>query len=186
MANEEVLLHSDFLKFPCSWSPDGRFILYFNNENSGDLMVLPLGGDRKPYPFAATPFSEGEGVFSPDGKWVAYTSNESGHNEIYVRPFPGPGAAYAVSVSGGSSPRWRRDGKELYFLSPDSKLMATPVEMRGAAFATGTPQALFTVHPVFAPGKQQYDVTRDGRFLVVIELGTTEPIHILLNWKRPQ
>src|SRR5260370_34481237 len=84
-------------------------------------MVLPLAGDRKPFPFLSTQFSEAQGAFSPDGKWVAYQSNESGRYEIHVRPFPGPGGQWQVSTSGGISPRWRGGGEELYYISPDSK-----------------------------------------------------------------
>ena len=125
------------------------------------------------------------GVFSPDGKWVAYDSDESGRLEVYVRPFPGPGAAWQVSTGGGTSPRWRADGRELYFMAPDSTLMAAPFNSHGSAFTAGKPQALFRTHIFFAPSKQQYDVSRDGRFLVVTQLEDTsaEPIHILLNWK---
>src|ERR1017187_2296929 len=100
-------------------------------------MVLPLTGDRKPYPFVRTQFSEDEGIFSPDGKWVAYESDESGRSEVYVRPFPGPGTPFPISTGGGANPRWSRDRKELYFVAPDSMLMAAPVTARGAAFVAG-------------------------------------------------
>jgi eukaryotic-like serine/threonine-protein kinase len=95
---------------------------------------------------------------------VAYDSDDSGHFEVYVRPFPGPGAAWQVSTAGGTSARRSANGKELYFLAPDSNLMAAPVTVRGSAFATGTPQALPRTHTIFFPPTQQYDVTRDGRF----------------------
>ena len=190
--SEEVLLESADGKRPNSWSPDGRFILYNSTQNNGDLMVLPLAdnqkpGDRKPFPFLRTPFNEQQGAFSPDGKWVAYQSDESGRFEVYVRPFPGPGGQWQVSTAGGSSPRWRADGKELYYLAPDLKLMAAAVVTQGASITPGTPEALFQTHIVVAPQKQQYDVARDGRFLINTELesATTEPIHLLLNWKPP-
>lgn len=183
---ETLLLKSDVLKFPCSWSPDGRFIIYWAQEHGGELMVLPLFGDRKPFPFLNTPFGGQGAVFSPDGKWVAYESNESGRFEVYVRAFPGPGPARPVSTAGGGSARWRRDGKELYFLAPDSTLMAASVTVHGSAFEAGTPQALFRTHAVYFPGAPQYDVSRDGRFLIVTELESAgEPIHVLLNWKPP-
>jgi Tol biopolymer transport system component len=188
---EEILLQSADNKRPNSWSPDGRFILYHSSLNNGDLMVLPLTDDRKPFPLLSTPFNEQQGAFSPDGKWVAYQSNESGRDEIYVRPFPGPGGQWQVSTGGGIMPRWRADGPvgkyELYYVAPDDKLMAVLVAIQGAALAPGTPEALFQTHMPSAPYRPQYDVARDGRFLVdtVAETTPIEPIHLLLNWKPP-
>jgi hypothetical protein len=118
---------------------------------------------------------------------VAYQSDESGRNEIYVRPFAGPGGKWQVSTGGGSSPRWRADGKELYFIAPDLKLMAAAAMAQAATFTPGTPEALFQTHLAPAAFTQQYDVARDGRFLINTELqeASTEPIHLLLNWKPP-
>ncbi|MGD1068598.1 MAG: protein kinase [Bryobacteraceae bacterium] len=188
---EQVLLQSADTKRPNSWSPDGRFILYYSLLNNGDLMVLPLTGDRKPFPFLSTPFNEQQGAFSPDGKWVAYQSNESGRDEIYVRPFPGPGGQWHVSTGGGISPRWRADGKELYYVAPDDKLMAVPVAAQsvaqGAALAPGTPEALFQTQMPRIAFRPQYDVARDGRFLIDTGLpdSSAEPIHLLMNWRPP-
>ena len=192
---EALLLHSADNKRPTAWSPDGRVILYASALNNGDLMVLPMTGtgDREPFAFLSTPFNEAQGVFAPDGTWVAYQSNESGRNEIYVRPFPGPGGQWQISTGGGTSPRWRKDGKELYYLSPDNKMMAVPVAIQrtaqGGTFVPGTPTALFQTHIGLAPGtnKPNYDVARDGRFLINTALDdtSTEPIHLLLNWKPP-
>ena len=136
-------------------------------------MVLPLTGDRTPFPFLSTPFNELEGVFSPDGNWVAYQSNESGRFEVYVRPFPGPGGQSVVSTGGGNSPRWRPDGKELYYLAPDARLMAATVVTQGATLTPGTPEALFQTHITQGTNRQQYDVARDGRFLINTELERT-------------
>jgi eukaryotic-like serine/threonine-protein kinase len=186
--SEELLLQSAELKRPDSWSPDGRYILYWSAQNNGDLMVLPLTGDRKPFAFLSTRFNEQSGVFSPDGKWVAYQSDESGRDEIYVRPFPGPGGQWQASTGGGISPRWRADGKELYYLAPDLKLMAAAVVPQGGAVAPGTPEALLQTHAASNTVRQPYDVARDGRFLIVTDLETTftEPIHLLLNWHPPR
>jgi Tol biopolymer transport system component/predicted Ser/Thr protein kinase len=185
--SEELLLQSAETRRANSWSPDGRFILYYSAQNNGDLMVLPLTGDRKPYAFLSTPFNEDQGFFSPDGKWVAYESNESGRNEIYVRPFPGPGGQWQVSTGGGSMPRWRADGKELYYLAPDLKLMAAGVTVQGASLAPGTPEALFQTHVGVNANGQPYNVGRDGRFLILteVESASSEPIHLLQNWHPP-
>jgi Tol biopolymer transport system component len=180
---EDLLLQSPDFKRPNSWSPDGRFILYSVTNNNGDLMVLPLTGEHA-FPFLSTPFNEQQGIFSPDGKWVAYQSDGSGSFEVYVRPFPGPGGEAQVSAGGGHSPRWRADGKELYYISPDFKLMAVKVGVQGAAFTAGIPKSLFQTHINQATNRPQYDVSRDGRFLVLTDLPdtSTEPIHLLVNW----
>jgi serine/threonine protein kinase len=181
---DELLLQSPDFKRPNAWSPDGRFILYWVGSNKGDLMVLPLNGGL-PFPFVSSPFNEQQGVFSPDGKWVAYQSDESGSPEVYVRPFPGPGGEAQVSAGGGHSPRWRSDGRELYYISPDLKLMAAKVRVQGAAFTAATPASLFQTHINQATNRPQYDVARDGRFLILTDLPdtSTEPIHLLVNWK---
>ena len=155
-------------------------------------MVLPVLSERngKPYPFLSTPFTETNGVFSPDGKWVAYHSNESGRNEVYVRPFPGPGGVWQISAGGGMFPRWRADGKELYYLAPGNKLMAAAITAapgtRPGAITPGQPAALFTANFARGTARPQYDVARDGRFLVNVELSdaATPPITLLQNWKQ--
>jgi Tol biopolymer transport system component len=178
----------------CDWSPDGRFLLYIavDPKTRGDLWVLPLHGDRKPFPLLATSAIEQWGQFSPDGRWVAYQSNESGRFETYVRPFPGPGGQWPVSTSGGIQPRWRRDGKELYYLAPDGKLMAASIDAKGATLAVTTPVALFQPHIVgggtwFVGNAQQYDVAPNGRFLVNVETESgSPPVTLVLNWKPKQ
>ena len=116
-----------------SWSADGRFILYTLGESGSnpDVWVLPLEGDRKPFPFLQTPFKETQARFSPNGRWVAYVSNESGRNEVYVQTFPASGGKWPVSTKGGTSPLWRGDGKELFYDSGDGKLMAVEVKTGG-------------------------------------------------------
>jgi serine/threonine-protein kinase len=122
-----------------------------------------------------------------NGRWVAYTSNESGRDEVYVRPFPQLGGQWQIAIGGGAMPRWRSDGKELYCLAPDKKLMAATVSGTGRTFVTGTPEALFQTRMAPANNRQSYDVGRDGRFLIVTQLddASTEPIHLLLNWRPP-
>jgi Tol biopolymer transport system component len=119
---ETLLLASAKYKLADDWSPGGRFLLY---TTGADLWALPLDGDRKPVAVARMPFSEDYGRFSPDGHWIAYQSDESGPYEIYVQPFPGPGAKTQVSTTGGTLPTWRRAGRELFYLAND-RLMAVP------------------------------------------------------------
>ena len=135
--SEGALLEGGLGKFPADWSPDGRFILYMAGGAAigrSDLLVLPLFGDRKPFPFLESSFVETRGQFSPDGRWIAYASNESGQLEIYVARFPEPGERRRVSTAGGLWPRWRRDGTELVYLAPDNTLTAATVNGEGATF----------------------------------------------------
>jgi serine/threonine protein kinase len=195
---DELLLESDQIKVPCDWSPDARFLLFRNTDpQSGfDLWVLPFSGDKKAFPFLKTPFEEQRGQFSPNGKWIAYDSNESGRFEIYVQPFPGPGGKVQISTEGGAQPRWNKNGKEIFYVSLDSKMMAAPVKSSpdGQSLETGTPAALFPVRvaggPVSGAGfSQQYAVSSDGqRFLVnlAVDDGAPSPITLILNWKPPK
>jgi Tol biopolymer transport system component/tRNA A-37 threonylcarbamoyl transferase component Bud32 len=185
---EEVLLEDNLDKLPVSWSPDGRFILYVTGANTprtgNDLFVLPLSGDRKSVPFLNTQFNEGLGQFSPDGRWVVYASNEAGRFEVYVAPFPGPGGKWQISTGGGSWPRWRRDGAEIFYIGPDNKLMAAAVNSKGSNFDVGAVKPLFETHAVTA-FRYSYAVSADGqRFLIntVPEQAASAPITVVVNW----
>jgi len=190
--NEEVVLKSSESKSPYDWSPDGRYLLYAarSRGTSLDLWVLPLAGDnRKPWLYLKTEFDEDSGQFSPDGRFVAYNSNESGKNEIYVQPFPAPsGGKWRVSNEGGTQPRWRRDGKEMFYVSKDAKLMAVEVSLN-PVFKAGIPKALFPVS--YNGSSNEYDVATDGqRFLVNSIFPGTEPgspasphLTVVLNWQ---
>ena len=196
---EERLVTSDQLKIATSWSADGRFLLYFSidPQTGYDLWVLPMVGAHTPSVFLKTPFRETWGAFSPDGRWVAYQSNESGQNEIYLRPFAPPGAAgtaagtatgqWQVSTAGGIHPVWRPDGKELYFLDPAGAMMAAPITVTGQTPEPGVPVKLFPTRiyggGVDAQQNRQYDVAPDGRFLIntVLE-SAAAPITLIQNW----
>jgi len=190
---EEPLVASLESKVSPHWSPDGRFILYsqVNTTTNVDLLLLDVTGDRKSRPFLQTNFIEAQGRFSPDGHWVAYISNETGRFEVYVQSFPTAGAKVAVSTGGGSQPQWRGDGRELYYYTPDRKLMAVEVTGEGSTFKIGTAQPLFELRISGAgidrgfPGIGYYTVTRDGkRFLVAGSPDNQEPqqITVLVNW----
>jgi len=171
---------------PTDWSSDGEYVLFLVSapESGNDLWVLPLAGDKNPYKFLATPAEEMHGNFSPDGHFVAYTSNESGRFEVYVETFPRSERRWPVSTNGGYEPRWRADGREIYYLSEDRKLMAVSV---GAGPAFGVPQPLFQtrVPPEVSANRTHYVSSRDGkRFLVNTEIGDPlpTPIMVVLNW----
>lgn len=187
---DELLLQTDRDAFPDDWSSDGRFILYEVNagpQTRFDLWVLPLFGDRQPFPFLQGEFDETHAQFSPDGRFVAYVSNESGRPEVYVQSFPGPGGKWQVSTGGGDQPQWRRDGKELFYVAPDKNLMAVPVTV-GGSFETGTPVSLFRTRvrtTALTDERNNYIFTPDGqRFLIsnLLEEGNKQPIMVVLNW----
>ncbi len=189
----EVILHSEGVKTPDDWSRDGRFVIYMQRNKAGtDLWVLPLEGDRKPVPYLVTQFNEGQAKFSPDGHWVVYTSNESGTKEVYVQPFPvSSGGKWVVSNGGGSQPRWSRDGKELFYFSPDSMLMEVSVTATGGTFQPGVPKPLFRAAILGGTGggpgvAWRWDISQDGkRFLMdtALEEATAAPVTVVLNWQ---
>ena len=148
-ADEQPLLVTPQDKTALDWSPDGRLLLYSTqNLNTGsDLWALPMTGERKPFPVVQTSFDEIEGQFSPDGRWLAYASNESGRYEIYISPFPESGGKRQVSTAGGTQPRWRAEGRELSYVSPDNRLMAVPIRVAsdGRRPDARAPVALFPV-----------------------------------------
>ena len=176
------------------WSPDGKYVLYsdYQDKTKYDLWLLPIDGDHKPIPYLQTPFSELRGQFSPDGRWMAYVSDESGRYEVYVQTVPASGPKWQVSNAGGDFPRWRRDGKELYFIAADQQLMAVPVKVSSGSSATfepGAPQPLFRIEPVAASpvAAGLYVPTANGeRFLVNVQAGgegsQAPPITLVLNW----
>jgi Tol biopolymer transport system component len=175
------------------WSPDGRFLLYVTLEPTRgfDLWALPMYGEHTPIAVVQTQFNEGLAVFSPDGRWIAYESDKTGRHEIYVRPFPGPGNDFLASTSGASQVRWSRDGKELFYIGADDRLMAQPITASsdGKTVDFGTPTPLFATG-ILSPGvntfRPQYAVSPDGRSFVLQSLvgqATASPITIILNWK---
>ena len=178
-----------FASAPSDWSRDGRFLLYTDLQegNALHLWVLPMSGDRKPGRLLSGSSADIEGQFSPDGHWVAYSSNESGRWQVYVAPFPGPAKKYQISTEGGQQPRWRSDGKELFFLSADRKLMAVSLRT-GSPFEFSQPTPLFETHahePITAEEFFTYDNSADGRrFLINVDAEQTSPrpVDIILNW----
>ena len=169
--------------YPCSFSPDSRFLVFVaQKEFQYDLWALPLQGDRRAFPVVASPAVEQDAQFSPDGRYLAYMSDESGRLEIYVMAFPGPGARWQVSQNGGIEPRWRRDGKELFFFAPDNRLMAAQVETDGESFKVGAIEPLFQARSMGFG--YRYDAAADGQsFLVATGLPQElSPITVVTDW----
>ena len=179
----KLLLHNGFDNFSNDWSRDGKYILYTRGT---DLWFLTLP-ELKSSLFLKAPSVLRNGQFSPDGKWVAYASNETGKWEIYVTSFPDARDKWQVSTGGGEQPRWRGDGRELFYLSSDGKMMATPVKA-ATNFDAGAPVSLFQAtprQPLSSRDQFAYDVSRDGqRFLILTQVRQAEtvPMSVVLNW----
>jgi dipeptidyl aminopeptidase/acylaminoacyl peptidase len=183
-------LESAVSKTPNDVSPDGKYLLYreFNPGTRGDLKVVPLTGERRPFTFIASADEETNGDFSPDGHWVAYTSDESGRKEVYVASFPEPARRFRVSGEGGSQPRWSRDGKELFYVR-SGQLIAAAVGRREDDLVFGESRALFRFplstqsDPAF-DAFTNYDVAPDGRFLANLRAGEEATALVLVeNWR---
>jgi Tol biopolymer transport system component/DNA-binding winged helix-turn-helix (wHTH) protein len=186
-ARNELLLNTPGDKTPSDWSADGRFIAYQLRDKERttlSLWVLPLFGSRKPFEFHPSAFARKDGQFSPDGRWMAYTSDDSGREEVYVAGFPEGGTVRKVSINGGSQPRWRRDGHEIFYLSPDNKLMSAVVRERGAALYPGDAHRLFDCQPARVGIGSVYDVSADGqRFVISTRIGKpAPPATLVTNW----
>jgi serine/threonine protein kinase/Tol biopolymer transport system component len=198
---DELLLqlNAQPLLFPSDWSADGRFLIYYRTDPKTqlDIWTLPLVGDRpsnrsgrsdaaegrKAIPFLRGEYNESQGQLSPDGRWMAYVSDESGSQQVYVQSFPTLGGQRQVSSAGGNQPRWRRDGKELFYLAPDRRLMAVAVKT-GETFEADSPRALFRTELNAAALRQSYAVSLDGqRFLLnVSDQAGSPPMTVVLNW----
>lgn len=181
--NDQLLLASDTGKLPSDWSHDGRFITFRQEGLKGNgvwnMWILRLADGQKPFPFLQTEFNEWNAVFSPDGHWLAYQSDESGRFEIYIAPFPGPGGKWQISSGGGVWPKWRSDGKALYYLANQGKLMEVPVTTRGSAVQAGVPRQLFQVRSI-----ENYGPTPDGKRFVILagEERAPAPLNLVTNW----
>jgi Tol biopolymer transport system component len=180
---EKLILATEVDKYPNGWSRDGKYVLY---TEGSDMKYLTFP-ETKSTVFLKSPATCKNAQFSPDGRWVAYASNETGKWEIYVTSFPEARGKWQISTAGGEQPRWRGDGKEMFYLSPDMKMMAVPVKT-GEGFDAGAPAALFQANPreILATSEQViYDVDQSGqRFLINTQVKSTEthPITVILDW----
>ena len=191
----EPLLTSPNLQAPASWSPDGRELIFFEQrpETGFDILALPIEGEREPRVVVGTEYEEGDAVLSPDGRWLAYLSNVTGGPEIWVLPYPGPGAPLRISPNGGTEPVWARDGRELFYVEGNriegSKMMAVSVETE-PAFRFQPPEELFEGGFVmYLTVSRIYDVAPDGRFAMIhsaaaATTGTGAPSEVIFvqNW----
>ena len=181
LGGEKRLLDRDGVEIPSSWSPNGRFLLFQTPSPASDIMVLSIA-DAQVTAFASTRFTEGSAQFSPDGRWVAYSSNETNRTEVYVAPFQRTGPRVPISTDGGGSPRWRHDGKELFYIRGDNTLIAVTLGLGESTVHVGAVRPLFTTR--FNGSAFPYAVAADGRFLVnrVTDDAAPNPISLIVNW----
>ena len=199
---ESLIVSSDLLKWPSSWSPDGRHLVYMVStpEASTDLWAVSVTGDEAPFEVLQTPFDERWPTISPDNRWIAYHSNESGKNMVYVRAFITPDTeidptldgVWQISVAGGTFATWGPDGEKLYYLSPVGELLVSQFNATNVSVEVGAPKKLFATK-IYGGGLDnglgpQYDVTPQGGFLIntVVGEGATYPITLIQDWNPDQ
>ncbi len=185
--DEQLLLKTNEEKWADDWTRDGQHMIYQTYiKGHWELWVLPMFGDRTPFQYSQPSSNRSQARFSPDGKLVAYTSDESGQPEVYVGTFPASSRKWRVSAGGGTQPSWRRDGKEIYYVSGDRSLMSVEVSGGGDQFQSGLPQRLFTTRVLTTTDfRNAYLASSDGkRFLVNSYLERLEgaPINVVVNW----
>jgi serine/threonine protein kinase/Tol biopolymer transport system component len=191
-SKEKLLETPGISEIPFSVSSDGRYIAYMRRDlkssTGWDIWALPMfpdkSGEQKPFPVVATNFIDIYPSFSPDGKWLAYANNETGRFEVYIQPFPSGAGRWQVSTAGGATPNWRKDGKELFFMSSDGQVMAVDVNQNGASLQLGAPHALFKATTV-SGSTGRYTVSADGKKFVmntVLPQSITEPLTLITNW----
>jgi Tol biopolymer transport system component len=194
---QDVLLSTSYPKVVYQWSRDGRFIVYGEGGPRNHMWVLPLGDSGQPKPmmqFPHTEFNEVHGQLSPDNRWMAYASDVSGQREVYTRTFPGADQELRISVAGGEQPRWRGDGKELFYGAADRRIYAVEVKAsagQNPSLEASAPVLLFDPH--FTGGiinYFNYDVTADGKRFLAAAIPTTgsaattsPPLTVVVNWK---
>lgn len=180
---EELVLENSDNKALEDWSPDGKLLLY--NIASQSIAAVPVSGDRKQFPVLKAEFRQDHARVSPDGHWIAYVSRESGRDEIFVQNFPPSGGKWQISNTGATEPSWRRDGKELYFVS-GAKFEAVEVKASGANFEAGIPKDLFEVQLDATNRRNRYVATPDGQrflFVTVPKRVDTVPFMVVQNWQ---
>jgi Tol biopolymer transport system component len=184
----KTLSPSPIYQSPTDWSRDGKYILYERGApGSSELWAIETHPQSAPFPVIRSVGWARDGRFSPDGKWIAYASGESGSNEVYLSPFPGPGPRLQISTAGGESPRWRGDGREIYFYS-GNQILAVPITTEGSDVQVGVPRKLFPITlGVTSFFSGAYDVTSNGKKFIVESIGDSAlaqtPLNLIVNWE---
>lgn len=174
----QLLTKSKHFQIASSWHPNGKYLAFqeFSPETGYDVMILPIEGDEasglkagQPTPFLNGPFNEWQAAFSPNGRWLAYSSNESGRDEVYVRPFPGPGGQWQISAEGGSSPTWSRNGRELFYETLDQRLMVASYAEQGGSFHADKPRLWGETRLPDLQELRTFDLHPDGQRFAVLQ-----------------
>jgi hypothetical protein len=179
------LYESPTVKRPTDYSPDGKYLMFSETPVGTGLYLLPFTGEKKPQEFREKRINANDGQFSPDGKWVVYSSQETGRTEIFVTQFPGPRGQWQVSNAGGSEPRWRKDGKAIYYWGADRNLTEAEVKAKDGRFEVNAIHPLFKVlMPVNPIAEPTYDVTADGKKFIVNAASSAadQPLTVVTNW----
>jgi Tol biopolymer transport system component len=180
---EKLLYSSSTLKYPTSWSADGKNILFTETPIGLGVSLIPTSGNITAQEFLPKKINSSQAQYSPDGHWVAYISQESGQSEVYVTQFPGPKGKWQVSANGGTEPRWRKDGKAIFYWATDTTFMEAQVEAQGQQFRVNGIHPLFKAAMPLTIGNT-YDVTPDGQRFIV-NAATSSPaqwLTIVTNW----
>jgi serine/threonine protein kinase len=168
------------------WSHDDQYIIMSVNDpkTKRDIWIAPISGDQKPFVYLNTQFNESSAKLSPNGQWLAYSSDETNRNEVYLQTFPKPGGKIQVSNNGGNLPLWSRDGKELYYVTLDQKLMSIEIKAAGNSIQPGTAKVLFSVRMPGDNAGFTYGVSKDGRFLIptLVQPAGVVPFTVVVNW----
>jgi Tol biopolymer transport system component len=191
VGSDRLLFKSDSSEIPVSWSRDGRYIVFSRFKTTGagvDTWLLTLTGGPTATPLFESPFDKAQARISPDGRWITYVTNDSGTYQVVVQSFPDPnGGRWQITAQGGIEPKWRHDGRELFYLAPDGKLMAVPVNP-DRTFQAGSPTVLFQTPLVVTRGQtprdRRYDVAPDGRFLIAVPTAAAAAAAVtaVVNW----
>lgn len=188
--NATPLVAGDTEEILPSWSSDGRYVIFNKRPNTGKspwaVWAQPLFGDRKAFPVVQNPqFLEGDPALSPNGKWLAHSSDEPGRLEVELTPFPHGEGKWQVSTDGGTCARWRADGRELFYMALDNRVMSAEISEQGSSVVIGRVQPLFQANPVPRAPECMYDVTADGKKFVIVTLGGeqgAQPLTLVVNW----
>jgi Tol biopolymer transport system component len=189
-SGDELVVENKFPKLPTQWSRDGKYIVYTQTDpkTKRDIWILPMEGSKPgtPFPFLQSEYNELYGQLSPDSHWMAYASDESGEQQVYVRPFPNGPGQWNVSVTGGEQPRWSADGRELFFIAANGKMAAVAIKP-GGIFNAGPPVELFDAN-LARPANEpiiEYDIAAGGkRFVMVTPAANSTPatLNLVTNW----